>query len=232
MSNPNAVYYIGGGKGGTGKSLMSMCLLDYLQHEEKIPANLIETDNSNPDVMRAYAKEVSSIAIDLETGDGWAELITYCEAEKNTIVINSRAGNRTAMNKYSENLVEAFTGIKRPLVTIWVINDERDSVELLAEFIDFVTIGVIHVVKNEMFGTEQTYKFYDDTNIAKLITERGGKVILLPELAKRVNHELRINDWSIARAKAEMPIGNRVELNRWRRIVWDQIREMIRGKQR
>ena len=47
--------YVGGSKGGTGKSLFSMALTDYLR--KTFPGDqimLVETDSSNPDVGRLY----------------------------------------------------------------------------------------------------------------------------------------------------------------------------------
>jgi MinD superfamily P-loop ATPase len=47
--------YVGGSKGGTGKSLTCMALVDYFR--KNFPQDeilLIETDSSNPDVGRLY----------------------------------------------------------------------------------------------------------------------------------------------------------------------------------
>jgi MinD superfamily P-loop ATPase len=48
---PN-IYWVGGGKGGVGKSMVSMALLDYLL-SKGVPALLVESDTSNPDVYKA-----------------------------------------------------------------------------------------------------------------------------------------------------------------------------------
>jgi MinD superfamily P-loop ATPase len=55
MKTQKTVTYVGGSKGGTGKSLVSMALVDYLRRtfpEDKIL--LIETDSSNPGVCPLY----------------------------------------------------------------------------------------------------------------------------------------------------------------------------------
>ena len=57
MSLP--VVFVGGNKGGVGKSLASMALIDYwLSQNPAKPVFLVETDTSNPDVAHAYGKTV------------------------------------------------------------------------------------------------------------------------------------------------------------------------------
>jgi cellulose biosynthesis protein BcsQ len=55
--NPNGagrIYWIGGSKGGVGKSIMTVVTLDYLiDAGEKVL--LVECDTSNPDVWKAYS---------------------------------------------------------------------------------------------------------------------------------------------------------------------------------
>ena len=47
----NTIFLVGGGKGGVGKSLMSMALLDFLHTSGRRPY-LVETDTSVPDVFK------------------------------------------------------------------------------------------------------------------------------------------------------------------------------------
>src|SRR3954463_12507787 len=47
------VIYVGGGKGGVGKSLMATAVVDFLLADEK-KVHLIETDTSAPDVFKTY----------------------------------------------------------------------------------------------------------------------------------------------------------------------------------
>src|SRR5579862_9447440 len=54
---PSRIYWIGGSKGGVGKSMMTVVILDYLLEQgEKVL--LVECDTSNPDVWKAYGNEM------------------------------------------------------------------------------------------------------------------------------------------------------------------------------
>jgi hypothetical protein len=52
----DTIFYVGGGKGGVGKSMVSLTLVQYLidKYGDSKPIHLIETDESNPDVGRVY----------------------------------------------------------------------------------------------------------------------------------------------------------------------------------
>jgi cellulose biosynthesis protein BcsQ len=49
MNGNSTVYYVGGSKGGVGKSLFSFALADYLLNRET-SVLLVDTDTDNPDV--------------------------------------------------------------------------------------------------------------------------------------------------------------------------------------
>ena len=65
MSENQRIYIVGGSKGGVGKSMVSMALVDYLR-ESKRKVILVETDTSNPDVAKAYGPIMDVEVIDLD----------------------------------------------------------------------------------------------------------------------------------------------------------------------
>jgi hypothetical protein len=53
---------------------------------------LVETDTSNPDVMKAVHGEIECAAFDLDEADGWIELVNFCDTCRDAVVvINSAA---------------------------------------------------------------------------------------------------------------------------------------------
>jgi len=53
-----------------GKSIVALALADHLQRRDASLV-LIETDTSNPDVMKAVHGEIECAAFDLDEADGW-----------------------------------------------------------------------------------------------------------------------------------------------------------------
>jgi Mrp family chromosome partitioning ATPase len=73
------IYWVGGGKGGVGKSMMTLATVDHLL-EQGANVLLVECDTSNPDVWKAYKEEVETELIDLDEADGWIHLVNTCVA--------------------------------------------------------------------------------------------------------------------------------------------------------
>ena len=68
------IYWVGGSKGGVGKSMMTLATVDHLL-EQRANVLLVECDTSNPDVWKAYKEEVETELIDLDEADGWIHLV-------------------------------------------------------------------------------------------------------------------------------------------------------------
>ena len=117
-------------RGGVGKSKLAFALIDYLLDEGK-PVLLLESDTSNPDVYKAhrqYENDMPSCGeVDLDSSEGWMDLLNAAdELSSHCLVINSAARSGVVR--------ETLPELNKNLVTFWVINRQRDSVELLRGF--------------------------------------------------------------------------------------------------
>lgn len=219
------IYWVGGSKGGVGKSMVAMATIDLLR-ERGEDVCLVECDTSNPDVFKAYREHVACELTDLEKGDGWIHLINVCEAQRErTVVVNTAARNKGAVTQFGSTLDGALGELGRELVTFWVINRQRDSLELLKEFMDAVPRARIHVVRNGYFGDEKKFEVYNGSKIRESIESRGGQSCTFPDLADRVADDLYCKRLAISVATQMLPIGNRAELARWR----GEVRRVLGG---
>lgn len=222
-----SIYLVGGGKGGVGKSMVSMSLIDFLMSEGK-DVLLVETDTSNPDVMKCYQSEIAAVALNLDHVDGWMDLITQCDNHRNhVVVINSASRNDHAVQMYGDRLQQALPLLTRKLITFWVINRQRDCIELLRNFLDQIPESKTNVLMNAYFGNREKFETYNNSQTKKYIEQLGGKSLIFPELADRVADDLYINRMTIEKAAEDLPIGNRIELLRWRAEVKKMFEEVI-----
>ena len=228
--------YVSGAVGGTGKSMTTMTMIDFAQHELKQPVALIETDTANPDVYKAYSGEVDvHHAFDLDTPEGWIEALNVSDAYPgHWIVVNGAARNLDGVRDYGAALIPGLRELEREFRTLWVTGPDRDSVELLADYVEIMRdgddpIGALHVVTNAGRSDERNFEFFHNSETAKAIAAAGGKVVHIPTLALRVADDLRNKRLSIARAVRDMSFGNRIELLRWRREVHRALGELDDG---
>lgn len=213
------IYIVGGSKGGVGKSFVTISLVDYLQKrgEEVL---LVETDNANPDVWKIYNGTTSAVTANLDEREGWIELVNACQANpKAVVVINTAARNNVGVSAYGDTLNLSLEELQRKLVTLWVINRQRDSLELLKKYMEAIPTSDLHVVRNAYFGEERKFALYNGSDLRKRVEDRGGKSVNFPELADLVSDEIYSKRMSIERASKDLPLGQRAELTRWRNDV-------------
>lgn len=223
------IYFVGGGKGGVGKSTVSIALIDFLLKENK-EIVLVETDTSNPDVGKIFSKIIPVEAINLDFKEGWINLINKAEenADKD-IVINSAARNNIGLVKYGAMLCDALEPLNRQLDTIWVINRQRDSLNLLVEYMNTINSGRITVLRNLYFGTSEKFELFNNSKVKKTIEEeRAGNVLDFPDLADRITDIMTEQRLSFDGLYKKVALGDRMEVDRFRgncREIFEQLIE-------
>jgi len=208
------VYWVGGSKGGVGTSITAMALLDYLRAKSE-PTLLVETDTANSDVWKCYGNLVASEVLDLDVADGWIHLVNTCHKQsEKTVVVNTTARNNTAVARFGQTLNNTLEDLQRELVVLWLINRQRDSLELLHSFHEAVPKAFIHVLRNGYFGEAPKFERYNGSKIREMIEARGGRSVLFPDLADRVADDLFTERLPIETALKDLPLGNRAALAR------------------
>jgi hypothetical protein len=213
-----------GSKGGVGKSMVSIATIDTLLAAGEDLA-LVESDTSNPDVFKMYGSTLPHRLMNLDTVDGWMDLVNYADEMKGkTIVVNTAARNNEGIERFGAMLRESLPELDRELVTFWVINRQRDSLELLKAFMGALPESTVHVFRNGYFGDEHKFELYNGSKIRGTIEANGGRSFHFPDLADRVVDDLYSKRLTIETALQDLPIGNRAELKRWRGVAQDVVR--------
>jgi hypothetical protein len=223
-----SIFLVGGGKGGVGKSLFSMTVVDFLDRNGGGPF-LVETDTSVPDVYKTYKDAVGGELVNLDEREGWIDLVNLVEGKpESTVVINTGARNQTGISNFGKTLSKALPQLHRKLVVFWLIDRKRESLELLADFTDALPEAEMHVVRNMYLGTEKKFELYNASKMKETIETLGGKSLNFPELADRVTDAMNKGRLTIAKACAELSLGDRMELERWRDECKAMLSEVIR----
>ncbi|MEX3815268.1 protein mobD [Paraburkholderia sp. BR13439] len=219
MQNP-AIYMVGGSKGGVGKGFVTLALVEYLRRTD-VHTVLVETDTSNPDLMKAVHDEIECASWDLDEAGGWIDFVNFCDKHRDaTVIVNTAARSQAGVARYGGTLAATLDDLARRLVVLWVINRQRDSLELLLEFGETFLRALTHVVRIGYFGAPDKFMLYGESNLRKAIEAQGWSLDF-PELAERVADELRSQRLSIRKAAETMHIGERAELLRWRALYSD-----------
>lgn len=243
MSTTKSLIVSAGSRGGVGKSLVAMCVTDWLTCGKSERVSVIDSDTSNPDVYKQHKHwDPKPRSMNLDTREGWMELGDECDKHSNAhVVINTGARNLDALLDYSGPILEAIAQeLHRRVVMLWVINAQRDSVELLRSYMEAKQEStVLHVVRNEGEKEGRSFDFFERTETAKQIAESKGKTITIPTLAERVTQILYTHRQTIRaiadgsaeivlgdKSKQPVPFGSRVEMCRWRNMVWIELEKL------
>ena len=105
-----------------------------------------------------------------------------------------------------------------PFITLFLINQQRDSCEMLSEYMNVLKYGRIHVVRNRFFGIAPSlFELYDNSALRKSVETREGLSLYLPQLATRVTNLVQSNRLTLEKAWQTATLGSRAEIERWRR---------------
>jgi hypothetical protein len=199
--------------------------------EKDVPALLVESDTSNPDVYKAYRGALPSELVDLDHVDGWIQVVSTCDVNHDTaVVVNTPARSATGVAKFGSTLGSSLAELGRGLIGLWPINRHRDGVELLKDFMDAMPECRVHVLRNLHFGDESKFELFATSKAVRpRIESGGGKALNFPDLADRVADDLYKDRLTIAAAVEHLPLGNRAELRRWRVAVGKMLAEIVEG---
>jgi len=207
------VILIGGGKGGVGKSTVSMATLDALRssaHE----TIYVETDDSNPDVYKAVEKQISSEICNLDDEAGYVRLGGIIESRTDAhIVINTAARATNSLIKHSCILRDVAHELSRELVMVWPVNRQRDSLELLRQFLDSgEPYSAVFGLLNTYFGPAEKFTRY----LSSKLKDRVAGTLVFPELNDLVADKLTDNRLATWNADDKLTIAERSVLRRFR----------------
>lgn len=177
--------FIGGEKGGVGKSVVSRVLAQYFIDHQK-PITGFDTDRSHASFRRFYADYASRIIVDSYEGldliasdfeDGADQ-----EGDKNVIVdLAAQTAEPLARWIKDSDLLGLFAemGVK---VYFWHVADGgKDSADLLGRLIDSYGDNVNYIVVRNM-GRGSDFSLLDKSLEMKRATDLGALVITLPQL--------------------------------------------------
>ena len=151
-----------------GKSKVGLALIDYLRDREK-KVLLQESDTSDPDVYRPISlmRKMPLSARKLIWVTQMAGL--SCNAARgfpdHTVVINSPDRSNTGMEKYRSMPRESLSELDRKRIIFWVINRQRDSMELLRAFL------------NTYYGPPEKFELTPPRRPGRLLREKGKRLI-------------------------------------------------------
>lgn len=107
--------------------------------------------------------------------EGWSLLFSACNDNKeSTIIVNSAARADKGFAQNVENLACATDALQRQVISFFMLNAEKDSLDLLYNFVGAsksIKKHKIVVVTNGYFGEETAFEMFDKSKIKTQIEQ-------------------------------------------------------------
>ena len=223
------IHFIGGEKGGVGKSLMSRVLAQYMIDRE-IPFIGFDTDRSHGALMRFYSGYASSVLVDnIEALDSIIE--AAAEQPERRVLVDLAAQTHDPLVKWMDDAgVLNLADELGMAIHYWHVMDSgKDSVDLLKKLLDRFGTGLKYVlVRNQIRGND--FNVLEQSGEQARAIQLGARVVTVKKLGDSVINRIDAGSSSFWKAKnPQDPTGgglglmDRQRVKAWLRDVYREI---------
>lgn len=174
------VHFVGGEKGGVGKSVVARLLTQYWIDRGQ-PLACIDADNSHGALLRHYSEFAQSV--DLEQFESADQIMDRALGSERKVLVDLPAQSARLLSRWlTSGAVLDFAREMGVKLYFWHVSDGGyDSINELMRALSFFGDGLqMVVVKN--FGRAQEFSQLDESPAAHDLLARGGRVVQLPAL--------------------------------------------------
>ncbi len=180
-----SVNFVGGEKGGVGKSVVSRVLAQYFIDHAK-PFTGYDTDRSHPSFRRFYADYAAQIVVDAY--EGLDQIVSSFEVDPQQaidqkVIVDLAAQTAQPLSRWinDADLLSLFSDLD-VRVYFWHVTDGgKDSVNLLGRLTETYGDKANFIIVRNM-GRGQDFSLLDDSSELKLAIDLGARVITMPQL--------------------------------------------------
>ena len=222
----SSIHFIGGEKGGVGKSLTSRLLAQYMI-DQQIPFLGFDTDRSHGALLRFYEGFASPVVLDKrEAFDVVVEAAT--ESPERRILVDLAAQTHDPLVQWIDDagVIELAQELGVTLTYWHVMDAGKDSVDLLGKLLDRFGASLQYVlVRNQVRGGD--FAVLDQSGLQDKAMALGAKVITLKKLHEGVVNKIDADSssfWKATQAEAGgLGLMDRQRLKMWLRDAYREI---------
>lgn len=227
-----SIHFIGGEKGGVGKSLTARLLAQYfIDHGQTFIG--FDADQSHSTFSRFYADYTTTL--DVEKYDNLDEIVAAAESEPDTnILVDLAAQTGRHLNQWVEDSDSfgIFTELNRPVYLWHVMDDGADSAFLLDKLLDSKPEGAqIVVVMNK--GRGENFQLFERSPTYRKAQEQGAVIITLKQLQPALMQKVDFSNlsfWAAANNRDLVSLVERKRVTVWMENCYAQFDQVFGGE--
>ncbi len=226
------VHFIGGEKGGVGKSMTSRLLAQYYIDQD-MPFVGFDCDSSHGTFSRFYSEFASPIIVGEEDSlDGM--LMAVEEKPDHDLIIDLAAQTSQSLGQWIEE-TEVFNLLDEMgcQVYLWhVMDDGADSVTLLDDLLTKYTQPELAFVVVQNLGRGENFtRFHKSATYMKAV-ERDAEFFELAKLQTKLTQKIDFNNssfWAVANDRRLMNIAERQRMKIWLKRGYSQLDTLLQN---
>jgi hypothetical protein len=176
----NRIHFIGGEKGGVGKSVVARLLTQYFI-DRSLPFAAVDADNSHATLLRHYADYTR--AADMARLESMDEIVALAtEADRRVVVDLPAQSDRLLSAWIAEGGVLDLTRDCGCQIVLWhVMDDGKDALAALERLLDRYKRDVSYAIVRNL-GRGKDFSLFERSPVRAKAAELRAQVIDLPEL--------------------------------------------------
>ncbi len=213
-----AIHFVGGEKGGVGKSMTSRLLAQYFI-DTNTPFIGLDSDQSNSTFSRFYSEFAAPLVID--NYDSLDQLILLAEENpESELIVDLAAQTSARLGKWIDesDALTLLQEIGRKVYLWHVMDDGADAVHLLERLLARYPQPFIQLVVVSNQGRGECFEHFEQSSTYQKAAERGAIFIKLGKLQPQLVARIDFSDASFWAAANNTDTMNLVERSRVR--VW------------
>jgi len=227
----STIHFIGGEKGGVGKSVVARLCAQYCI-DRSIPFVAADADGSHGALLRFYGDFTRAIDLtDFDSADGIIGLAT--ESERRVVVDLPAQSDRPLAAWINETGILQLAAESGVRVVFWhVIDDGKDALTTLDRLLTrYGDAARYCIVKN--LGRGREFSLFDRSPVRAAAERLGAAIVELPELHGPVMQKIDRQDasfWAAVNSPTAGPDGftrmDRQRVKVWLNTSFDQINKL------
>ncbi len=220
----SSIHFIGGEKGGVGKSVLARLLAQY-HIDHGMAFRVFDSDRSHGAMLRFYRDYAEPVSLDaFDSADRLME--AAIEEPRNVIVDLAAQTSAPLFNWVEENDLAGLAADEGVGLVFWhVMDNGADSIDLLGRLLDRCDprAGMV-IVRN--LGRGASFAAFDGSAQRAAAEERGAFIIDLPALhaptMTRLDH-VNASFWSAANNRDALGLMERQRVRVWLRKAYQPL---------
>lgn len=220
------VHFVGGEKGGVGKSMTARLLAQYyIDHE--LPFLGFDCDASHGTFSRFYNDFASPVVIGEEDSlDGLLEAME-ANPDKDLIIDLAAQAAKPLGDWIDDTDVFGLLDEMDYQVCLWhVMDDGADSVLLLDQLLERYQQPELEFIVVQNLGRGTDFSRFQKSDTFKKAQQRDAFIIELPKLQSKLTQKIDFNNssfWAVANNRSLMNIAERQRMKVWLRNAYEQL---------